>query len=208
LVEYYFDIETIGCDESKHKIITIQYQRLDEFTGQPLGDLVILKEWGSSEKDILAKFIPIFIGEKPFDFIPIGDNLPFDFEFMRAKSEKYGEKKETLFDERERKLRDQAAERGRRKVPILIRKSVDSQFAKLKYNPYDIKALLHPVDFVVFDGLESKEDLRKIVFLSKAVDNEQLNGLRNSIEKTVEEKRYNWQVARVPIDGRIEMTES
>jgi len=93
LVEYYFDIETTGCDESKHKIITIQYQRLDEFTGQPLGDLVILKEWGSSEKDILTKFIPIFIGEKPFDFIPIGDNLPFDFEFMRAKSEKYGLRK-------------------------------------------------------------------------------------------------------------------
>jgi len=118
------------------------------------------------------------------------------------------DEKEALFDEKEKKLRDQAAERGRRKVPILIRKSMDSQFAKLKYNPYDIKALLHPVDFVVFDGLESKADLRRIVFLSKAVKNEQLNALRNSVEKTVEEKRYNWQVARVSIDGKIEMTES
>jgi len=118
------------------------------------------------------------------------------------------EEKEALFDESEAKLREQAKERGRRKVPIIIRKSMDSQFAKLKYNPYDIKALLHPVDFVVFDGLESKEDLRKIVFLSKAVNNEQLNGLRSSIEKTVEERKYNWQVARVSIDGKIEMTES
>ena len=118
------------------------------------------------------------------------------------------EEKEALFDEKEKKLRHQAAERGRRKVPLLIRKSMDSQFAKLNYNPYDIKALLHPVDFVVFDGLESKADIRKIVFLSKAVKNEQLNALRNSVEKTVEEKRYNWQVARVSIDGKIEMTES
>ena len=118
------------------------------------------------------------------------------------------EEKEALFDERETKLRAQAAERGRRKVPIMIRRSMDSQFAKLKYNPYDIKALLHPVDFVVFDGLQDKGDLRKIVFLSKAVRNEQLNTLRNSVEKTVEEKRYNWQVARVSIDGKIEMTES
>ena len=85
---------------------------------------------------------------------------------------------------------------------------MDSQFAKLKYNPYDIKALLHPVDFVVFDGLQDKENLQNIVFLSKAVNNEQLNGLRNSIQKTVEEKRYNWQVARVSIDGKIEMKES
>jgi len=118
------------------------------------------------------------------------------------------EEKEARFDEKEKKLRDQAAERGRRKVPMMIRKSMDSQFAKLKYNPYDIKALLHPVDFVVFDGLENKEELRNIIFLSKAVDNEQLIRLRNSIEKTVEEKRYNWQVARVSIDGKIEMTES
>jgi predicted Holliday junction resolvase-like endonuclease len=85
---------------------------------------------------------------------------------------------------------------------------MDSQFAKLKYNPYDIKALLHPVDFVVFDGLEGKKDLQKIVFLSKKVENEQLNGLRNSIEKIVDEKKYNWQTARVSIDGKIEMTES
>jgi predicted Holliday junction resolvase-like endonuclease len=118
------------------------------------------------------------------------------------------EEKEALFDEKEKKLRDQAHERARRRVPVIIRKSVDAQFAKLNYNPYDIKALLHPVDFVVFDGLESKEDLRNIVFLSKAVNNEQLNGLRNSIQKTVEEKKYNWKVARVSIDGKIEMKES
>jgi predicted Holliday junction resolvase-like endonuclease len=117
------------------------------------------------------------------------------------------EKKESLFDEKEAKLREQAAERGRRKVPLMIRKSMDSQFGKLKYNPYDIKALLHPVDFVVFDGLESKKDLREIVFLSKTIDNEQLTGLRNSIEKAVEAKNYNWQVARVSIDGQIEMAE-
>ena len=61
---------------------------------------------------------------------------------------------------------------------------------------------------MVFDGLESKADIRKIVFLSKAVKNEQLNALRNSVEHSVEEKRYNWQVARVSIDGKIEMTES
>jgi len=118
------------------------------------------------------------------------------------------EEKEALFDEKEKRLRDQAAERGRRKVPLMVRRSMDTQFAKLKYNPYDIKALLHPVDFIVFDGLESKEDLRQIVFLSKTVDNQQLNALRESIAKAVGEKRYNWQVARVSIDGKIEMKES
>jgi predicted Holliday junction resolvase-like endonuclease len=118
------------------------------------------------------------------------------------------EEKEALFDEKEEKLHDQAVKRGRHKVPMMIRKSMDLQFAKLEYNPYDIKALFHPVDFVVFDGMESKKHLRNIIFLSKAVNNEQLNGFRNSIQKAVEERKYDWQVARVSIDGKIEMTES
>jgi predicted Holliday junction resolvase-like endonuclease len=115
------------------------------------------------------------------------------------------QRKEELFDEKEQKLRDQAAQRGRLKVPLLVRKSMDAQFAKLRYNPYDIKALLHPVDFVVFDGLESKKDLRQIVFLSKTVENQQLNELRESVAKAVEDKRYDWQVARVSVDGKIEI---
>ncbi|MGB9023476.1 MAG: Holliday junction resolvase-like protein [Candidatus Bathyarchaeia archaeon] len=117
------------------------------------------------------------------------------------------ERKEGLFDEKENKLRDEAAERGRRRVPALVRKSMDSQFARLKYNPYDIKALLHPVDFVVFDGLDSKDKLRQIVFLSKRVENDWLNSLRSSVQKAVEQKNYNWQVARVSVDGAIEMAD-
>jgi predicted Holliday junction resolvase-like endonuclease len=115
--------------------------------------------------------------------------------------------KEELFDGKEKKLHDEAAERGRRRVPALVRKSMDSQFARLKYNPYDIKALMHPVDFVVFDGLESKDKLRQIVFLSKAVESDWLTGLRDSVQKVVEQKSYNWQVARVSVDGKIDITD-
>jgi predicted Holliday junction resolvase-like endonuclease len=118
------------------------------------------------------------------------------------------EEKEAFFEEKESKLREQAIERGRRKVPTFIRKSMDSQFAKLKYNPYDIKALLHPVDFVVFDGLERGKGLTQIVFLSKAVENAQLNETRSAIQGIVKQKNYNWQVARVSIDGKIEMKDS
>jgi len=42
------------------------------------------------------------------------------------------QRKEELFDEKEQKLRDQAAQRGRLKVPLLVRKSMDAQFAKLR----------------------------------------------------------------------------
>ena len=78
----YFDIETTGVNPRLHKIITIQYQCIEERTLKPLGDLVILKEWESSEREILKDFLNVFIGGKPFDFIPIGVNLMFDFRFL------------------------------------------------------------------------------------------------------------------------------
>ena len=55
MTEYYFDTETTGFDPSEDKIITIQFQELDRFTGKPIGDLKILKEWESSEKEILTE---------------------------------------------------------------------------------------------------------------------------------------------------------
>jgi len=89
-VEYYFDTETTGINPLSDKIITIQWQQLDRFTGKPVSDLQILKEWESSEKEILEKFFLIFKCEYPFDFIPIGKNLGFDFKFLSYRAKKYG----------------------------------------------------------------------------------------------------------------------
>jgi len=92
LVEYYFDTETTGVDPNKDKIITIQWQRVNGFTGEPIGELQILKEWESSEKEILKEFLPN-IRCKPFDFILVGKNLLFDFSFIgeRLKHHNLGE---------------------------------------------------------------------------------------------------------------------
>lgn len=114
------------------------------------------------------------------------------------------ERKEESFEEKEEKLRDAATERGRKKVPQIIRKSMNGEFAKLRYNPYDIKALLHPVDFVVFNGLNDKERLNDIVFLSKETENPELSKIRKSIELTIDKGNYMWQLARVDINGKIE----
>ena len=88
-LEYYFDTETTGTDFQKDKIITIQWQRVNGFTGEPIGELQILKEWESSEKEILKQFLPN-ITCKPFDFILVGKNLLFDFNFLRKRLEHHG----------------------------------------------------------------------------------------------------------------------
>jgi len=91
LVEYYFDVETTGTDFDKDEIITIQWQRLG-VTGEPIGELNVLKRWESSEKEILRNFSPNLTCYH-WDFIFIGKNLLFDFNILsqRMKHHNLGE---------------------------------------------------------------------------------------------------------------------
>lgn len=115
------------------------------------------------------------------------------------------EEKEAAFEEKEQTLRDAAVERGRKRVPKLVCKCIDSDIAKLKYHPYDIKAVYHPVDFVVFNGLDKKEKLDDITFLSRKTNNDALNKIRMSVESAVNKEKYDWRVARVSIEGKVEL---
>ncbi len=87
MAQFYLDIETTGLDPTKDKIITIQFQELDRYTGKAVGELVILKEWDSSEKDILNEFISkTNILQGGFTFVPVGYNLNFEHNFLKIRS--------------------------------------------------------------------------------------------------------------------------
>ena len=53
--------------------------RVKTKTGEKEGDLIILKSWELSERDILKEFYSIFSPDDLWKFIPIGLNLSFDF---------------------------------------------------------------------------------------------------------------------------------
>lgn len=102
MANYYFDIETAPLGAYKHvpdagfnpitaKIISIQYQKLWQETGEPIEELKILKEWDddSSEELIIKEFAKIFFSDYVWDFVPIGNNLAFDFRFLKAKFNQY-----------------------------------------------------------------------------------------------------------------------
>jgi len=99
MAEYYFDIETYSPGERPNpdsdKIITIQFQRIDLKTGKPREGLVILKEWESSEEQIVKELHKRFFydGGSIWNFIPVGYNLNFEWEFIISKFEKYLGKK-------------------------------------------------------------------------------------------------------------------
>ena len=100
--DYYFDIETVpyeqyrgqdgaSFDPTRAKIISIQSQQLHSITGQPLGDLEILREWehGSSERSIIEGFRKRFVDGGIWQFIPVGNNLAFECKFMKHKLKAY-----------------------------------------------------------------------------------------------------------------------
>lgn len=92
---YYFSMEGIKsgekADPATDKLITIQYRKMDLTTGEPLGELKILKEWESSEKEIVTTFYnEFFKPDVPFtQFIPVGMGLDYEYEMIIAKFKKY-----------------------------------------------------------------------------------------------------------------------
>ena len=112
------------------------------------------------------------------------------------------EEVENDFSEKESKIREKAVQRGRKKVPKLIKKSMDNKFAKLNYDPYDIKPVLHPIDFLVFDGMNKKK-LNEIILLSRKTTHSVMLKLQKSITNVIKNKLYDWKVARVSVDGQI-----
>ena len=84
-MEYYLDLETQGLNPETDKIVTLQYQQLNS-EGDPVGNLVILKEWELGEEELIKRFLTVF---RKWEFIPVGMNLGFDFRFLLTKIQKY-----------------------------------------------------------------------------------------------------------------------
>jgi len=86
---YYLDIETTGLDPKNSEIITIQYQKIAFDTGKPLGPLIILTSWEYDEETIVKEFASIIMNPNVWNFVPVGNNLPFEFKFLVEKINKY-----------------------------------------------------------------------------------------------------------------------
>lgn len=99
-------------------------------------------------------------------------------------------------------LQEAAARKGREAAVRMVRK-FDSVFNPLKLNPDDSRIILHPVDYLVFSGMTSKQPLRKVIVLDRETKNPEQRAVQRSIEQAVEKGRYDWQTLRVGNDGVI-----
>jgi predicted Holliday junction resolvase-like endonuclease len=129
---------------------------------------------------------------------------------VRQQEKRLEKKQEALdrnldrFEEKEDALRKTAAERGRNRMKRLIRK-IDPSMSKLKYDPQDIKVIAHPVDLIVFDGLNSGgNQIRNIIFVSRSRAKSS-KGVRRSLARALEKGKFIWETVQVGIDGTVEV---
>ena len=112
--------------------------------------------------------------------------------------------KEDEFSSKESAIRKEAIEKARKQLPKLIKKSLSDQITSLKFNPYDIKPILYPIDYVIYDGME-KGAIDNVIFLHNKNKNPKMSELHKSIHTTVENEKYDWKVARISREGSLEI---
>ena len=130
------------------------------------------------------------------------------YELMEKKIQRKEEllsTKENQLYSKEEEMREKSRERGRKKVLTTVMKSMQSMILK-KYNPYDIKPILHPVDFVIYHGNQNKH-ITDVIFLSKKSENSDLQQLQKSIHNCVKNKNYDFREAKVANNGKITYVE-
>ena len=114
------------------------------------------------------------------------------------------DKAETRFEEEKKSIREASRERGRKKAKRAVRKIVHEALPGCNYDPKDIKAVLFPVDYVVFCGMTDKtEQIKNVTFLSKTSSSARLQRIRQSLETTINRENYEWQLIRIADNGDI-----
>jgi predicted Holliday junction resolvase-like endonuclease len=112
-------------------------------------------------------------------------------------------KKEEKFQEQEKKLREIAHEKGRAEAEKVINKAMCQTLKALKLDPFDVKPILSPIDFVVFNGMNKAEEISDILLLSRKHNCPSLEPIHKQIGTAVTKQKYDWQVARIDDNGSI-----
>jgi len=114
-------------------------------------------------------------------------------------------KKEDAFEEEKERLREEARERGRKASEKAFYKAICPSLKKLKLDPFDVKPIFHPIDFVVFKGMNSQDTVSDIMLLTREHKCPSIAPIRDQIRKAVARNKYDWQEARIEETGNIVM---
>ena len=113
------------------------------------------------------------------------------------------DKTEDKIDREESEVREKAREIGRLQAMKAAQK-VDTVFHPNKFNADDAKVMFHPVDFLIFNGMKNKNEIKNLVLFDREIKNKEQKALQKSIEKTITKENYEFVTMQVSEEGEIE----
>jgi predicted Holliday junction resolvase-like endonuclease len=99
-------------------------------------------------------------------------------------------------------IRLKAQERGRKQLPAILKRCLPAICAH-GYYPQDLKAIFDPIDFVVFDGMNLKGQVRRVVLFDGPAHDKAREKTQDSIRKVIRKGNYEWLTVKIDDQGKI-----
>ena len=109
---------------------------------------------------------------------------------------------EERLDEKRKDIRQKAVEKGRKQLPKLLKRCVPV-IAAHGYYPQDVKAMFDPVDFVIFDGMNTRPAVRRVVLLDGPAKDKRRETAQRSIQSALKKGNVEWKTIRLDERGQI-----
>jgi predicted Holliday junction resolvase-like endonuclease len=107
---------------------------------------------------------------------------------------------QVLLDDSRHKLKQDGMQRAYAKL-----RKIDPIFSGAGVNPHDVKAIFHPVEYIIFHGLNSDERCQSIEFVSREPENNGQEALFRSVDDVIQSGHVHFETLRMIDDGSFEV---
>ena len=73
----------------------------------------------------------------------------------------------------------------------------------MKLDPFDVKPILSPVDFIAFKGMNKNGGISEIAFICKETNLPTIQLIQDQIKNKIENGKYNLEIVKVDETGNL-----
>jgi predicted Holliday junction resolvase-like endonuclease len=136
-----------------------------------------------------------------------------DYLELVALEKALGNQNETLsaaeqdFLDKIKEQHERLVRRGRRRAKSKLKK-IDPTFSGKNIDPQDVSVIFHPVEYIIFHGLNSSAGAEGLEFLSREPESAHEEVMAKSIEATISKGDVHFETLYMKDDGSFEIEEA
>lgn len=111
---------------------------------------------------------------------------------------------EQLFEEKLREQKHELLRQGRKAAKSRLKK-IDPVFSGNNIDPQDVKVIFDPVEYIIFHGLSSQDEVECLEFISRAPDSKRKEVTAKSIEMSIDSGNVEFQTLRMNDNGSFDI---